>query len=59
MVLHGKRDRLVPWRAAEAAVAAHPDWRFRVWPDLGHVPQIEAPGRWPTAVADWCAEMIG
>ncbi len=58
LVLHGRRDRFVPIAWAEAAVAVHPEWRFRFFPDLGHVPQLEAPGRWLTAVADWYAETI-
>ena len=53
LVLHGRRDRFVPARYAEAALAAHPTWRGRFFPDLGHVPQLEAPGRWLTEVADW------
>jgi pimeloyl-ACP methyl ester carboxylesterase len=56
LVLHGRRDRLVPVAFAEAALRAHPTWRGRVFADLGHVPQIEAPGRWLAAVADWADE---
>ena len=46
LVLHGRRDRLVPAAYAEAALRAYPAWRGRIFPDLGHVPQMEAPGRW-------------
>src|SRR5207249_11540972 len=53
LVLHGRRDRLVPARYAEAALRRRPDWARRLFPDLGHAPQMEAPGRWLTAVADW------
>jgi pimeloyl-ACP methyl ester carboxylesterase len=56
LVLHGRRDRLVPVAFAEAALRAHPTWRGRVFADLGHVPQIEAPGRWLAAVAYWADE---
>jgi len=55
-VLHGRRDRLVPAAHAEAALREHPAWRGRIFPDLGHVPQMEAPGRWLAEVADWYAE---
>jgi len=58
LVLHGRRDRLVPAAWAEAAIAAHPAWRYRFFADLGHAPQLEAPGRWLSAVADWFAESI-
>ena len=57
LVLHGGRDRLVPAAFAEAALRMHPDWRGRIFPDLGHVPQIEAPGRWLAEVADWYADV--
>lgn len=53
LVLHGRRDRLVPAAYAEAALGEHPAWRGRIFPDLGHVPQMEAPGRWLSEVADW------
>jgi pimeloyl-ACP methyl ester carboxylesterase len=58
LVLHGRRDRLVPAAWAEAAIAAHPAWRYRFFSDLGHVPQLESPGRWLSAIADWYAETV-
>ena len=57
-VLHGRRDRLVPAVYAEAALRSHPAWRGRIFPDLGHVPQMEAPGRWLAEVADWFEETL-
>jgi pimeloyl-ACP methyl ester carboxylesterase len=58
LVLHGRRDRLVPVTFAEGALDAHPEWRGRIFPDLGHVPQIEAPGRWLSEVSDWYADLV-
>ena len=58
LVLHGRRDRLVPAAYAETALGEHPAWRGRIFPDLGHVPQMEAPGRWLAEVADWHAEVL-
>ncbi len=58
LVLHGRRDRLVPAAYAESALREHPAWRGRIFPDLGHLPQMEAPGRWLSEVADWHAETI-
>ena len=58
LVLHGRRDRFVPVAFAEAALARHPTWRGRIFPDLGHAPQMEAPGRWLSEVADWYAELV-
>ncbi len=55
LVLHGRRDRLVPAAFAEAELRSRPAWRGRFFPDLGHVPQMEAPGRWIAEVADWNA----
>jgi pimeloyl-ACP methyl ester carboxylesterase len=53
LVIHGRRDRFVPARFAESALARHPAWRGRFFPDVGHVPQMEVPGRWLSEVGDW------
>jgi pimeloyl-ACP methyl ester carboxylesterase len=58
LVLHGRRDRLVPAAFAEAELRRHPAWRGRIFPDLGHAPMLEAPGRWLAEVADWHAEKL-
>jgi pimeloyl-ACP methyl ester carboxylesterase len=58
LVLHGRRDRLVPAAFAEAALAREPQWRGRIFPDLGHAPMLESPGRWLAEVADWHAESV-
>lgn len=55
LVMHGGRDRLVPVAFARAALQTHPVWRGRIFPDLGHIPQLEAPDRWLSEVADWKA----
>ncbi len=55
LVLHGRRDRLVPAAFAEAAVRDHSAWRLRIFPDVGHLPQMEAHDRWLAAVEDWLA----
>jgi pimeloyl-ACP methyl ester carboxylesterase len=58
LLLHGRRDRFVPAAFAEAALRRFPTWRGRIFPDLGHAPQMEAPGRWLAEVADWYAERV-
>jgi pimeloyl-ACP methyl ester carboxylesterase len=58
LLLHGRRDRLVPVAFAEAELGLHPEWRGRSFPDLGHIPQMEAPGRWLAEVADWFADAM-
>lgn len=57
-VVHGRRDRLVPAAYAEEALRRYPTWRGRIFTDLGHIPQMEAPGRWLAEVADWHAEVL-
>lgn len=58
LLLHGRRDRFVPAAFAEAVLAGQPTWRGRIFPGLGHAPQMEAPGRWLSEVADWYAEVV-
>jgi pimeloyl-ACP methyl ester carboxylesterase len=53
LLLHGERDRLVPVSAARMAAKAHPTWTFVVLPDLGHVPQLEAPAETARAITAW------
>lgn len=53
IAIHGRRDRLVPASFAWAGTEAHPEWAIRVLPDVGHVPQMEAPDRWISAVEGW------
>ncbi|TMK35683.1 MAG: alpha/beta fold hydrolase [Actinobacteria bacterium] len=58
LVIHGRRDRFVPSSFAEAVLATYPSWRGRILPGVGHVPQMEAPGRWLAEVADWYAATL-
>jgi pimeloyl-ACP methyl ester carboxylesterase len=53
LLIHGREDRLVRVRTAIAAGEAHPDWRLRIFDDVGHVAQLEAPDRWLAEVEDW------
>jgi pimeloyl-ACP methyl ester carboxylesterase len=59
LVMHGARDRLIPVGAAREAAASHPNWKLVVFEDLGHIPQMEAPGRWLSAVEHWLDERPG
>lgn len=56
LVIHGARDRLVPAATAREAAADHPNWKLEVFEDLGHIPQMEAPGRWLALVDAWLHE---
>ena len=53
LVLHGADDRLVPLAAAHALVQVRPDWPLHVFPDIGHVPQLEDPAGFMSAVESW------
>jgi pimeloyl-ACP methyl ester carboxylesterase len=58
LVLHGRKDRLVPAAFAVDVLRRHPSWRGRIFPDLGHVAMLEAPGRWLAEVADWYPQTL-
>ncbi len=58
LVIHGRKDRFVPVAYAEVALATYPAWRGRLLAGIGHVPQMEAPARWLTEVADWYASAL-
>jgi pimeloyl-ACP methyl ester carboxylesterase len=52
-IIHGAEDRLIPLPLAEAAARRRPDWRLVVLRECGHLPQLEAPGRFVAAVLAW------
>jgi pimeloyl-ACP methyl ester carboxylesterase len=52
LIVHGQYDRLVPLRLAEAALRRRPDWRLRVMPRCGHMPQLELPEDFVAACAE-------
>lgn len=53
LLLHGTRDRLVPFRLARLAAAANPQWTFAAATGVGHMPMLEAP-RWTARrILDW------
>ncbi|HEY1478952.1 MAG TPA: alpha/beta fold hydrolase [Gaiellales bacterium] len=56
LVLHGGRDRTIPLAFAQRAVRDHPGWRLEVFPELGHMLQLEDPAGWSSAVGRWLAE---
>ncbi len=58
LLLHGRRDPLVPVAYARRAAVENPSWRLRVFPDLGHIPQLEDPERWLASVEAWLADAL-
>jgi pimeloyl-ACP methyl ester carboxylesterase len=57
LLLHGGRDRMVPVSVARAAARANPAWDLIIMPDVGHVPQLEAPRETANAVIAWLASV--
>jgi pimeloyl-ACP methyl ester carboxylesterase len=53
LLVHGQRDRLVPASAARGAARANPSWSLVELPDVGHVPQLEAPRETAAAIKQW------
>jgi pimeloyl-ACP methyl ester carboxylesterase len=45
LIVWGARDSIIPVRHAEDAAQAIPGSRLEVFGDVGHLPQLEAPGR--------------
>ncbi len=53
LLMHGRRDRLVPVAFARAVAAKRKDWAFVEIEGCGHVPQMEQPERFVGTVAAW------
>ena len=45
LIVWGARDSIIPVRHGEDAHRAIPGSRLEVFDDVGHMPQLEAPGR--------------
>ncbi len=50
LVIHGKRDRLVPPEAALRLGALRPDWHVRILEDVGHIAMLEVPSQFGAIV---------
>jgi pimeloyl-ACP methyl ester carboxylesterase len=73
LIIWGERDPIIPVAHGRAAHAQLPGSRLEVFPDAGHMPQIESPGRFAAALqrflddtdpaefdgADWRARLSG
>jgi glycerol-3-phosphate dehydrogenase len=53
LLVHGVHDRLVAFKSSEGLAQLRPDWRFDVFPELGHVPMLEDPEGFLLRVEDW------
>lgn len=56
LLLHGARDVLVPLTSAQQMAATHPEWRFEVADDIGHVPMLEAPAWTSRSIVEWLTD---
>ena len=59
MLIHGEADTIVSPASARWAIDQRPDWRLAMLPDVGHVPQLEAPERFLELVEDFLAPTRG
>jgi len=53
LIIQGAGDRLVPVAASRELARRRPDWRLEVFDAIGHVPQLEAPGRFVETAEHW------
>ena len=50
LIVWGERDPIIPVAHGEAAHAQLPGSRLEIFDDVGHMPQLEAPGRFVAAL---------
>jgi pimeloyl-ACP methyl ester carboxylesterase len=55
LIVWGRKDPIIPVSHAEAAVATLPGARLEIFDDVGHLPQVEAPGRFVTVLERFLA----
>jgi pimeloyl-ACP methyl ester carboxylesterase len=53
LLIHGSLDRLIPVAAARELARRRPDWTLEVLDGIGHVPMMEAPEAFITALEAW------
>jgi pimeloyl-ACP methyl ester carboxylesterase len=58
LVVHGTRDRLVPYAASARLARAMPGWHFVEALGVGHVPQIETPQWVADRMREWLATVL-
>jgi pimeloyl-ACP methyl ester carboxylesterase len=58
LVMHGDQDRLVPPGSAVEAARAHRNWTLEILSGVGHIPQMEVPGRWLEVVERWLPTVL-
>ncbi|WP_007509437.1 MULTISPECIES: alpha/beta fold hydrolase [Pseudofrankia] len=53
LLVHGRKDRLVPVAAARHVAARRPDWQVELLDDCGHLPQLEAVDQTTALIVAW------
>jgi len=53
LLVHGAEDRVVPVALSRALAAQRPAWTYRELAGLGHIPQMEDPATFLSAVEGW------
>ncbi|MGB5953616.1 MAG: alpha/beta fold hydrolase [Ornithinimicrobium sp.] len=53
LLIHGTRDRLVPFSGAVRAAGRNPHWRFAPAADTGHLPMLESPAWTQRQISAW------
>jgi pimeloyl-ACP methyl ester carboxylesterase len=56
LIIWGARDSIIPVRHGEEAHRAIPGSRLEIFEDVGHLPQVEAPGRFIAALERFLEE---
>ena len=58
LVIHGSLDRLIPLAAAQELARRRPDWRLEILEGVGHVPMMETPDLFMSALNAWSVYRI-
>ena len=58
LVIHGSLDRVIPVAAAKELVRRRPDWALEILSGVGHVPMMESPHEFMTALNAWSTYRI-
>ena len=56
LIVWGARDRLIPAHHGQDAHAAIPGSRLEIFDDVGHMPQLEAPGHFVAVLERFLTE---
>lgn len=53
LVIHGSLDRLIPLASAKELARRRPDWTLEILEGVGHVPMMETPDEFMSALNAW------